>query len=382
VEVPPDVAWMRERWHAALDDDPCFHPALALSAARVMPAPRFAANRRDGVVRVCAFPFDRWGSGEMRVRQPCAALEREQLAEVVMMDTHDSGRAPNRLEWRRLGADTLLGHNLFHDYQLLALDEYAREGKALRVLGMDDLLTDLPPGNPYAATIYPDIAGRIERAVAHCDRLVVSTQELADAYGRGIEVHVIPNTLDPAIWGGLGNQPRHGARPRIGWAGARQHMHDLALLEGVVATTHTEIDWVFLGMCPASLRRYAAEFHDMVPVGDYPAKLASLALDAAVAPLADHAFNRAKSDLKILEYGVLGIPVIASDIGAYRQTPALRVSGPDEWIDALRALARDRDGVISRGNTLREWVLTNRMLPQMLARWRRALVWQGESGAP
>ena len=54
-----------------------------------------------------------------------------------------------------------------------------------------------------------------------------------------------------------------------------------------MAATHTEIDWVFLGMCPASLRRYAAEFHEMVPVEDYPAKLASLALDAAVAPIHD-----------------------------------------------------------------------------------------------
>ncbi|HET9650657.1 MAG TPA: glycosyltransferase [Usitatibacter sp.] len=369
--VSADVAWMRERWGDALEHDPHFAASLALSSPQVRLAPRFAG--REGARRVCAFPFDRWGSGEVRVRQPCAALERAGLADVVMMETHDRGHAPNALEWRRLAAQTLFAHNFFHDYQLLALDEYARHGDALRVLGMDDLLTDLPPGNPYAATIYPDIGERIARAVARCDRLVVTTPELADAYGRGIDVHVIPNAIDGEAWSGFENRPRGGERARIGWAGARQHLDDLQVIERVVAETHREVDWVFLGMCPPSLRRYAAEFHEMVPVARYPAKLASLGLDAAVAPLADHPFNRAKSDLKVLEYGVLGIPVIASAVGAYRETPAWLVGGFDEWIDAVRSFARDRQSAHAQGHILRQWVLTNRMLTLMLGRWRSAL---------
>jgi glycosyltransferase involved in cell wall biosynthesis len=376
-EVPGDVTWMRVRLKGRLEDDPCFHPALSLTSARVAPAPRFAP-RRDGVARICAFPFDRWGSGEMRVRQPCAALERAGLAEVVTMDPQDSGRAPNGLEWERLGADTLLAHNFFHDFQLVALDEYARRGNALRVLGMDDLLTDLPGGNPYAATIYPDIAARIARAVARCDRLVVSTQELADAYGRGTDVRVIPNAIDPRAWVGLRNNTRTSVpRPRVGWAGARQHLDDLLLLEKVVAATAHEIDWIFLGMCPPPLRRHAAEFHAMVPVGEYPAKLAWLGLDVAVAPLQDNAFNRAKSDLKILEYGMLGIPVVASAVGPYRETPALLAGDRDGWIDAVRMLARDPDAARERGAALRNWVLTGRTLIGMLPPWRRALSREG-----
>jgi glycosyltransferase involved in cell wall biosynthesis/GT2 family glycosyltransferase len=372
-EVPEDAAWMRKRWGARLEHDPLFHPALSLTSPRVAIAPRFPAGPREGVARICAFPFDRWGSGELRVRQPCAALERSGEAQVAMMDTHEQGHAPNGLEWRRLGAATLLAHNFFHDYQLVALDEYAREGSALLVLGMDDLLTDLPAGNPYAATIYPDIAARIARAVSRCHRLVVSTPALADAYGRGIETHVIPNAIDGEVWKGVESRPRGGVRARIGWAGARQHQDDLALLEKVVAVTHREVDWVFLGMCPPSLRRYAAEFHDMVPIADYPAALASLGLDAAVAPLADTAFNRAKSDLKILEYGILRIPVIASSLGEYRHTPVVFADDPDAWIDAVRTLARDRDLAQARGDSLHQWVLTHRTLGKNLPGWLRAL---------
>jgi glycosyltransferase involved in cell wall biosynthesis len=313
----------------------------------------------------------------MRVRQPCAAMERAGSAEVAMMETQDSGRVPNGLEWSRIGADTLLAHNFFHDFQLVALDEYARGSNALRVLGMDDLLTDIPPGNPYAATIYPDIGERIARAVSRCDRLVVSTQALADAYGSGTDVRVIPNAIDADLWGGLRNAVRDGARPRVGWAGGRQHRDDLLLLEEVVAATAREVDWVFLGMCPPSLRRHAAEYHSMVPLADYPAKLASLGLDVAVAPLQDNAFNRAKSDLKLLEYGALGIPVIASGVAPYLGTPAILARARDDWIDELRTLVRDRDGSRARGRELYRWVLTNRSLALMLPLWQEALSSQG-----
>jgi glycosyltransferase involved in cell wall biosynthesis/GT2 family glycosyltransferase len=374
-EVPQDAAWMRGRWATRLEDDPYFHPALALTTPRVAIAPRF--SERKDALRICAFPFDRWGSGEMRVRQPCRALERAGLAEVAMMDTHEHGHAPNALEWSRLGARTLLAHNFFHDYQLVALEEYARAGEALRVLGIDDLLTELPPGNPYAATIYPDIGKRIARALASCDRLVVSTPALAEAYGRGIETHVIRNALDEQVWSGLTNRPRDGKRPRIGWAGAHQHLGDLALIEKAVAATHREVDWVFFGMCPPSLRRHAVEFHDIVPVADYPSALASLGLDAAVAPLVDNAFNRAKSDLKILEYGILGIGVIASPVGAYRETPVRFAETADAWVDAVRAVAADRGKSRAQGHALREWVLTHGTLAQMLPSWRLALEREG-----
>jgi glycosyltransferase involved in cell wall biosynthesis len=373
---PAEVDWMRARWKERLDDDPCFHPALALTGEALEPARRFSVreSRAEPPVRICAFPFDRWGSGEMRVRQPCAALERSGLAEVLVMPEHDTGRVPNLLEWRRLRPDTLFAHNFLHDYQLLALEEYARHSTALRVLGLDDLLTAIPPGNPYSATIYPDIAARIARAVALCDRLVVSTAMLAEAYAAGKDVRVIPNTLDEVRWAGLANVPRGGARPRVGWAGARQHLGDLALLEPVVRATHKEVDWVFFGMCPPSIRTMAAEFHDMVPIARYPERLASLGLDVAVAPLQDLPFNRAKSHLKLLEYGILGIPAVASDVAPYRGSPAILVSDdPRSWIDALMTLARDRDGARARGHALREYVLTKWVLSRMLGEWKRAL---------
>ena len=119
----------------------------------------------------------------------------------------------------------------------------------------------------------------------------------------------------------------------------------------------------------------AAEVRDMVPIADYPAALASLGLDAAVAPLEDHSFNRAKSKLKLLEYGILGIPIVASDIGPYRATPATLVGpAPADWIDAVRALVADRSAARETGVATRDWVLKTGILDGgILDMWSRAL---------
>src|SRR6185436_13936999 len=83
LEPPPAATWMRERWGERLRSDPYFPPELALDDDRPRPALRFA--RRSAAPRLCAFPFDRGGSGEMRVRQPCDALAATGRCELVTM---------------------------------------------------------------------------------------------------------------------------------------------------------------------------------------------------------------------------------------------------------------------------------------------------------
>ncbi len=66
------------------------------------------------------------------------------------------------------------------------------------------------------------------------------------------------------------------------------------------------------------------------------------AWDIGIAPLADTAFNRAKSAIKTLDYAALGLAVLASDMEAYRPLPGGRlVANTDvDWADALGHLIR------------------------------------------
>ena len=179
-----------------------------------------------------------------------------------------------------------------------------------------------------------------------CNRLVVSTGPLARVYGRLCdEVVVLPNRLEKARWSSFAPKRRPDGKPRVGWAGAIGHPGDLALIACVVEATAKEVDWVFFGMCPDELRPFIVEYRDWVPLHEYAKELASLDLDLAVAPLEPHPFNEAKSNLRLLEYGILGYPVICSDILPYQcDLPVTRVAHrPGAWIKAIREMAADRD---------------------------------------
>jgi hypothetical protein len=282
---------------------------------------------------------------------------------------------PSVTELARAGADTLLLHNTVHDIHLEALKLYRRHNRAFLVFGQDDLMSQLPAKNPFAHTVFKDMKKRLRAAASLCDRLVVTTAPLAEALRElHDDIRIVPNYLERAVWGALAPVPRADGRPRVGWAGAQQHEGDLELLHEVVRATAGEVDWVFLGMCPEAIRPYVAECHAGVPFDRYPHKLASLSLDVALAPLEHHRFNQCKSNLRILEYGALGWPVLASDIAPYRGTPVTCLPNkPQAWIEALRSRIHDLHAARQEGARLRDWVRGHWMLEDHLDEWLLAL---------
>ncbi len=244
------------------------------------------------------------------------------------------------------------------------------------VFGQDDLIFDVPEDHPLQNQDAKHMEARVRSALAQCDRLIVTTEPLADAHRHMIDdIRVVPNYLDRRRWGHLRSDRRTGPKPRVGWAGAQQHHGDLKLLLEVVKATAADVDWVFFGMCPDELLPLIKEFHGGVPYEQYPDKLAALNLDIAVAPLALNRFNECKSNLRLLEYGALGWPVIASDIAPYRDAPVQLVANQTRaWIDAVMDRARDLDAAAWEGDRLREWVHGHWMLDDHLDQWLNALL--------
>jgi hypothetical protein len=163
-------------------------------------------------------------------------------------------------------------------------------------------------------------------------------------------------------------------KPRVGWAGSVSHVGDLEIIVPVVETTENEFEWVFFGLCPQKIAPLVTELHPAVPFAQYPEKLASLNLDLALAPLERNNFNEAKSNLRLLEYGMLGWPVIATDIYPYQNAPVTRVpNNTRAWINALREHLSDLDSIGRAGDELRQWVLDNWILEDHLQDWLTAL---------
>ncbi len=334
-------------------------PALARESLPWHPVPRIYAQ-----------PADTSGCGEIRILTPLRALSRATLAQGA-----GGTRFLGPWEVAALAPDTLVTQRIFSDLGLEWLRSYRRHSKSLIVYELDDLLTRIPRENDNARDFPTDIEDRLARGMRLCDRLVVSTEPLAAAFSRfAPETVVMPNLLDNAVWGTLQAKRHEGKRLRVGWAGSNSHGGDLAMIEDVVKTLAHEVDWVFLGYCPARLRPYVRELRESVAIKHYPEALGSLGLDIAIAPLVANAFNEAKSNLKLLEYGALGYPVVCSNVLPYQGgLPVIRVANTtQQWISAIRRLVADRAEREALGGALQAEVRRDWMIDKHLQSWLAA----------
>jgi len=323
--------------------------------------------------RLLAYAHDVWASGFYRVRAPAAALAACNKASCHFLPEQRERSVPNIAEIVQSGASVFLLHSFLHDGQLEKLADYHRFLDIPIVFSLDDWLLELPRYNPFLKTNYPDMAKRVRYALGHCDRLIVPTRKLAEYYAGLIsDIRVVPNHIPRALI----RSPRETRRGklRVAWAGAPQHAGDLDWLAPVVRQTRGHYHWVFFGQKPAGLSARECEFHPAVPLKGYFEKLSRLDLDVAVAPLSDNPFNRAKSNLKLLEYASLGLPVVCTDCEAYRDAPVVKLENDSGvWIDELIRLAQQPEERADLAGGLRNWLEQEHVLEDHLDDWGRAL---------
>ncbi|MDD5389985.1 MAG: glycosyltransferase [Gallionellaceae bacterium] len=368
-----------DAWRRDIAFDPAFNRNLSTHGRdfliEIAPALAWDPEWRPRS-RILAHPADRFGCGEYRVIAPMRALN--DAGHIMGWETGNYLTPP---ELFRMEPDTILLQRQVDSHQIELIERYIRHSKAFRVYEIDDLITNIPIKSirKQAFVEQKDLHKRFRKGISLCHRFIVSTDYLAEQYqGYCNDIVVLPNYIERARWGDLKPARRHGARPRVGWAGSATHDGDLAVIFDVVKATAREVDWVFLGMCPDEIRPLVAEFHKGVNLEDYPAKLASLDLDLAVAPLEDVPFNHGKSHLRLLEYGVLGYPVVCSDLTPYRgDYPVTRVPNRyKNWVEAIRShvgsTMADRDELARRGDTLREYIHANWLLEDHLDVWLKA----------
>ncbi|WP_426203852.1 glycosyltransferase [Pseudomonas sp. TWP3-1] len=366
---------MYQRWLAQIANDPAYNRNLTLEGGGFSSKYRTDTDWHPFASRelphVLCHPLDSFGSGHYRVRQPFAALKAAQL---IGGAVREEGLQPTELQ--RMAPDTIIFQGQHTTPHLEFMQNTKTLSNAFKVYELDDYILDVPAGNLHHDVLPRDIAKRVKKALALCDRLVVSTQPLADALqGFNPDIRVVENRLPGHWWSGLVGQRQQGSKPRVGWAGGSSHSADLQVIAEVVRALAGEVEWVFMGMCPPALRPYVHEFHRGVDIEKYPHRLAGLNLDLALAPLKDNLFNACKSNLRLLEYGACGFPVICSDILCYRgDLPVTRVSNKAQaWIAAIREHLAEPDASAKAGVALRSVVLDNWMLKdEHLLAWRSA----------
>lgn len=228
------------------------------------------------------------------------------------------------------------------------------------ILDIDDNVQATRPHNPGYRSFHPNsphMQWNI-KAMGVFDGFTVSTQNLKDFYSTYTDkkIYVCPNSLDFKERDEIYKKDfskselyKKGEEEiRIGWLGSASHWENLHHIEKPI------ID--ILKKYPNVHFYYTALFGDLfldAEVQDqiHKAKWSDLKhwaetivehnFDIALAPLMDNDFNRAKSNLRVLEYASAHYPVICSPVEPYKVFTDKEVRfamEKDEWFDAMEDL--------------------------------------------
>lgn len=367
------------RWLPLLARDPVYNPNFKLEADdEFVLAPSLLSwnplSSWKPMPRVLAHPADSFGCGHYRVINPLKALNNAGVVDGTFAWGHLS-----LTELERFAPDSIVLQRQIDAEQIEGMRRMQAFSRAFKVYELDDYLPNLPMKSVHRDQMPKDILKSLRKGLGFVDRFVVSTEPLAEALsGLHGDIRVVENRLSVEWWKGLSSRRRRGRKPRVGWAGGVSHTGDLELIADVVKELAGEVEWVFFGMCPEKIRPYVQEVHSGVPIDMYPSMLASLDLDLALAPVEQNLFNECKSNLRLLEYGACGFPVVCSDVRCYQgdRLPVTRVKNRfKDWVDAIRMHISDLDETARLGDQLRQTVHCDWMLEGgNLDLWRNAWV--------
>src|SRR5258707_574566 len=141
---------------------------------------------------------------------------------------------------------------------------------------------------------------------------------------------------------------RNRRKVTAGWQGGASHAADIAMIAPAVRDfldlPKTEFHLVGTDYSKTVGRK--CRFTPWIPAAADLAYYQRIDFDIGLAPLTGTRFDQSKSAIKVLEYGGLGIPSIASDVTPYRDVVVDGVTGwlvrtPEDWSRRLRDLACD-----------------------------------------
>lgn len=279
------------------------------------------------------------------------------------------------------------------DYKVVVIqqphtDGWVEEIKKLQAAGIkvlfevDDYLHGIPKlkDHDFAHAFTPKRLAFSEVAMRTCDGMIVSTEFIAKRYRKfNPNVWVCENALDLARYN-LTKPQRETIN--IGWAGATGHRRALEpWLRQVVGIMqmHPEAAFVSVGQPFAQAiekvlgagRAMAVPF---AQIEQYPAAMTMF--DIALAPAGKGSFFRGKSDLRWLEAGALGVPIIADPMVYGKIDHGVNgflAQSPQDVAVFLRQLLVDEELRTEVGAAARKYVEENRAFPAAAQQWRTAI---------
>jgi hypothetical protein len=254
--------------------------------------------------------------------------------------------------------DIVIFQRVTHSHLAAAIPIIRSKGIAV-VVDVDDDLSAIHPGNRAFDEHHPRNHGTQRNGKLHLHSWRVLQDACRDAtlvtatseplirkyapHGRGM---VINNYLPDHFYEDLKPRPETDV---IGWpASLHNHPNDPPAVGNSIGRLMRDgYQFRVFGQTDGCREQFGLphepDAQGPVDLMDWPAALSGLTI--GIAPLADTAFNNAKSFLKPLELSARGVPWVASPRAEYRKFHALGAGylaeKPKEWYGTIRALLRD-----------------------------------------
>lgn len=261
-------------------------------------------------------------------------------------------------------ADPWVFQITYHD-DILALFELLKDvyPKKKLITECDDWIFDVPPyniaSNPYKPNSEKEQIAWDQLQLS--DAIIVSTSFLKENLAEQFPnkpIHIIPNSIDFDRWDNVISDGDMAAKGdgvvRIGYTGCANHGGDMEIVKNVLLSLVDEFQnlEVLIAQDMGSLSDIKHPRFKVLKkwtnIIDYPAMLKGWDLDIGIAPLRDNNFNRAKSNLRWLEYSALKIPTVASKVRPFTESiidgqTGLICDSKQAWYETLKNLIKDKN---------------------------------------
>lgn len=337
-------------------------------------------------LRILGLQADDAACGNYRIRFPLEALA-EQGAHVRI---HQGVLSLGELQ----EFDIILAQRQFHESVLDMLQSAQLMGKTI-LFEIDDNVHAVHRNSPVYDDFRPGSPAYegVRDVMKACDGLFTSSPELASQYSKWAKrTWVLPNCVDIGFRDWETPVPRHPeleGKLVIGWAGSITHQDDWAPLMGVIPEIldkypHTAFALVsayqtmdiFVEQLKLPTERVVRL--DPVPFARYPELPAQF--DIGLVPVVNTEFNRAKSDLKLVEYGARHVPYVASRIAPYSRfhtdtggQGGYLCNGRQEWVDAISTFVEVESERKAAADFMFQHVQDERSIRMNTFRWAEAM---------
>lgn len=309
-------------------------------------------------------------------------------------------------------ADVIVFHrpeNLQHHKVAIGLKQEAtKQGRDIKIVFDNDDTFKLDKDHPYfssSSLSEKELKQRLQHKntllnnfVLNSDLVITTTEYLAKEYKQiNSNTIVIPNCVDPDDWEESPWKNVIDDKVRIGFTNSVAYEQDYQVIESLIreldedkqvqlvlfALDKKENRWKDLKTTRTFEKEYIfwdslknLEHIEWVPMEEYFDTLDSLRLDLMLIPRKDSRTNKAKSNLKFLEAGMLEIPVIASKFkdGPYNDdidgTNGLLVENNiDKWRKAVYSLINNKELREQIGKKAKEYTLKHFHIKDHYKKW-------------